>query len=220
MLILLRHGQSAWNLEDRFTGWTDVDLTEQGRREARHAGEALRAHGYRFDRAHCSVLRRAVRTAWIVLDATDHMWLELALHWRLNERHYGALQGLNKAETAKRYGADQVRQWRRSYAVAPPRGERSRDAAYSGVDPALLPETESLRNTEARVMPYWRDVVVPQLRAGLSVLVVAHGNSLRAMMKNLEGISDRDIEDVEIATGRPVVYRLGEGLAISGKEVL
>jgi 2,3-bisphosphoglycerate-dependent phosphoglycerate mutase len=223
-LILLRHGQSAWNLEDRFTGWTDIDLTEAGREEARRAGMALRAHGVRFDVCYTSVLRRAIHTAWIVLDATDSAWRPLIVDWRLNERHYGALQGLNKAETAARYGAAQVQTWRRGYAVRPPPlppGDAravAGDPRYAGLDPAALPATESLQDTQVRVLRAWEERIAPDLRAGHAVLIVAHGNSLRALVKYLENIGDQAVEALNIATGRPIVYRLDAELRVVGKQ--
>jgi len=212
MLVLLRHGQSVWNLEDRFTGWTDVDLTQVGIGEARRAGTALRQHGERFDLCVTSVLTRAIRTAWIVLDQMELMWLPVAVDWRLNERHYGALQGLNKAETARQAGAEQVRRWRRSFDARPPAlspddpRHPARDPRYAGIDPQHLPATESLRDTAARVMPVWSETIAPRIAAGANVLVVAHGNSLRALVKHLDGISDADIAAVEIATGVPITY--------------
>jgi 2,3-bisphosphoglycerate-dependent phosphoglycerate mutase len=215
-LVLLRHGQSAWNLENLFTGWTDVDLTEQGRAEARAAGRLLREDGFEFGKAFTSVLKRAIRTLWILLDEMDRMWIPVERDWRLNERHYGALQGLDKAETTARYGADQVKIWRRSYDVPPPplaaddpRHPRF-DPRYRGVDPALLPATESLKETLARVEPWWRDRLVPALAAGRDVLVVAHGNSLRALVKMLDGMGDAEIVEFNIPTGVPILYELDD----------
>ena len=213
-LVLLRHGESQWNLENRFTGWTDVDLTENGCKEARAAGELLRAEGYDFDIAYTSVLRRAIRTLWIALDVMDRMWLPVVHSWRLNERHYGALQGLNKAETAARFGEHQVLIWRRAYAVAPdalsPDDPRSaaRDPRYRHLAPADIPATECLRDTVTRVLPFWKDSIAPAIQRGRRVIVVAHGNSLRALMKYLDGISDDDIVGLNIPTGRPLVYEL------------
>jgi 2,3-bisphosphoglycerate-dependent phosphoglycerate mutase len=217
-LVLLRHGESQWNLENRFTGWTDVDLTEQGRAEARAAGELLSAEGYTFDIAYTSVLKRAIRTLWIALDAMDRMWLPVVHSWRLNERHYGALQGLNKAETAARFGEQQVLLWRRAYAVAPSPLEPG-DPRWAGADPRYrhlrpeeIPATESLQDTVARVVPFWKDSIAPALSRSRRVLVAAHGNSLRALIKYLDGISDDDIVALNIPTGRPLVYELDDRL--------
>jgi 2,3-bisphosphoglycerate-dependent phosphoglycerate mutase len=213
-LVLLRHGESQWNLENRFTGWTDVDLTENGRREARAAGELLKAEGYGFDIAYTSVLRRAIRTLWICLDEMDLMWLPVVHSWRLNERHYGALQGLNKAETAARYGDAQVLTWRRAYAVAPdpllPDDPRwaGRDPRYRHLAAADIPATECLRDTVARVLPFWKDSIAPAIQRGRRVIVTAHGNSLRALIKYLDGISDDEIVGLNIPTARPLVYEL------------
>ena len=217
-LVLLRHGQSAWNLENLFTGWTDVDLTAQGREEARAAGALLRAEGFEFARAFTSVLKRAIRTLWIALDEMDRMWIPVERDWRLNERHYGALQGLDKAATAAKYGADQVKVWRRSYDVPPPplaaddpRHPRF-DERYRGVDPASLPATESLKDTLARVEPWWRERLAPALGAGRDALVVAHGNSLRALVKMLDGMGDAAIVEFNIPTGVPILYELDGSL--------
>jgi 2,3-bisphosphoglycerate-dependent phosphoglycerate mutase len=213
-LVLLRHGESQWNLENRFTGWTDVDLTEKGRQEARAAGELLRNEGYAFDIAYASVLKRAIRTLWIALDAMDRMWLPVVHSWRLNERHYGALQGLNKAETAARYGEQQVLVWRRAYAVAPdaltPDDPRwaGRDPRYKHLQPHEIPATECLRDTVARVIPFWKDSIAPAISRGRRVVVAAHGNSLRALIKYLDNISDDDIVGLNIPTARPLVYEL------------
>src|SRR5262245_56573750 len=213
-LVLLRHGQSAWNLENLFTGWTDVDLTAQGREEARAAGALLQAEGFDFDRAFTSVLKRAIRTLWIALDEMDRMWVPVERDWRLNERHYGALQGLDKAETAAEYGAAQVKVWRGGNDTPPPplapddpRHPRF-DARYRDVDPARLPATESLKETLARVEPWWRDRLVPALAGGRDLLVVAHGNSLRALVKMLDGMSDAEIVEFNIPTGVPILYEL------------
>ncbi|MBI4775351.1 MAG: 2,3-diphosphoglycerate-dependent phosphoglycerate mutase [Deltaproteobacteria bacterium] len=217
-LVLLRHGQSTWNLENRFTGWTDVDLSEQGVREAKDSGKLLRSDGYVFDVAFTSVLKRAIRTLWIVLDEMDLMWIPVHRSWRLNERHYGALQGLNKKDTADKYGMDQVHIWRRSYDVPPPPLEEAdsrhpkHDARYGGLDAGALPSTESLRNTLDRVMPFWHQTLEPVLREGKRVLVAAHGNSLRAMVKYLDGISDEEIVGLNIPTGVPLVYELDNEL--------
>ncbi len=217
-LVLMRHGESQWNLENRFTGWTDVDLTDTGREQARRAGELLREQGYEFDLAYASVLKRAIRTLWIALDAMDAMHTPIGLHWRLNERHYGALQGLNKAETAARYGEAQVLQWRRAYAIAPdalaeddPRHPRF-DTRYCRVPAGELPATECLRDTVDRVVPFWNESIAPAIRSGRRVLVSAHGNSLRALIKHLDGISDEDIIALNIPTGQPLVYELDDDL--------
>ncbi|NLZ11487.1 2,3-diphosphoglycerate-dependent phosphoglycerate mutase [Neopusillimonas aromaticivorans] len=217
-LVLMRHGESQWNLENRFTGWTDVDLTETGREQARKAGELLKKEGFEFDIAFSSVLKRAIRTLWITLDAMDAMHTPVGLNWRLNERHYGALQGLNKAETAAKYGDDQVLVWRRAYAIAPnplerddPRHPRF-DKRYSKIPADQLPATECLKDTVDRVVPFWNDSIAPALRSGRSVLVAAHGNSLRALIKHLDGISDDDIVGVNIPTGQPLVYELDDDL--------
>jgi 2,3-bisphosphoglycerate-dependent phosphoglycerate mutase len=213
-LVLLRHGESQWNLENRFTGWTDVDLTEQGRQEARAAGELLRSEGFEFDIAYASVLKRAIRTLWIALDAMDRMWLPVVHSWRLNERHYGALQGLNKAETAARFGEQQVLIWRRAYAVAPdpllPDDPRwaGRDPRYKHLQPHDIPATECLRDTVARVIPFWKDSIAPAIQRGRRVIVAAHGNSLRALIKYLDNVSDDDIVGLNIPTARPLVYEL------------
>jgi 2,3-bisphosphoglycerate-dependent phosphoglycerate mutase len=213
-LVLLRHGESIWNKENLFTGWTDVDLSDQGKVEARHAGELLKAEGYTFDVAFTSVLKRAIRTLWIALDELDLMWIPVEHSWRLNERHYGALQGLNKAQTAAKYGDDQVLVWRRSYDEPPPALEKS-DPRYPGADPRYrglssseLPLTECLKDTVARFLPYWHDTIVPAIRAGKKVIITAHGNSLRALVKHLDGVSDQDIVGLNIPTGVPLVYEL------------
>ena len=211
-LVLLRHGESLWNRENRFTGWSDVDLTDTGRAEALAAGELLRDQGFAFDLAYTSMLRRAVRTLWITLDVLDAMWLPTVHSWRLNERHYGALQGLNKAETAQRFGEAQVMLWRRAYAVAPdplteddPRWP-GRDPRYRHLAPGQVPCTESLKDTVARVIPFWNDSIAPAVSRGRRAIVVAHGNTLRALIKHLEGISDDEIVGLNIPTGRPMVY--------------
>jgi len=217
-LILLRHGQSAWNLENRFTGWHDVDLTEQGRAEAAQAGRDLRAEGFEFDQVYTSVLKRAIRTMWIALDELDQMWLPVTRDWHLNERHYGALQGLNKAETAAKHGEEQVKIWRRSFDIPPPPLEESderypgHDRRYAGLAKHELPLTESLKDTIARFVPYWENVIAPDVRAGKRVLIVAHGNSLRALVKHLDGISDEDIIELNIPTGIPLLYELDADL--------
>jgi 2,3-bisphosphoglycerate-dependent phosphoglycerate mutase len=217
-LVLLRHGESQWNLENRFTGWTDVDLTPQGRHEAEEAAELLTAGGYTFDVAYTSLLKRAIRTLWIVLDRMDLMWIPVVRDWRLNERHYGALQGLNKAETAAQYGEAQVKIWRRSYEDPPPplTTDDPRwpglDRRYAGLAPALLPLGESLADTVARFLPAWNEVLVPELRKGRRVLIAAHGNSLRALVKHLDGVSESDIVALNIPTGIPLVYELNDDL--------
>ena len=217
-LVLVRHGQSTWNLENLFTGWTDVDLSEQGRAEASAAGRLLRDQEFDFSSAFTSVLKRAIRTLWIMLDEMDRMWLPVERDWRLNERHYGALQGLDKAETTAKYGAEQVKIWRRSYDVPPspldaddPRHPRF-DLRYRDIPAAMLPSTESLKDTLVRVEACWRDRLVPALANGGDVLVVAHGNSLRALVKMLDGISDAAIVEFNIPTGVPILYELGPDL--------
>ncbi len=215
-LVLLRHGQSSWNLENRFTGWTDVDLTDQGRQEAAEGGRLLKEAGYVFDVAHTSLLKRAIRTLWIALDRMDLMWIPVLNTWRLNERHYGGLQGLNKAETAAKFGDQQVHIWRRSFDVPPPPltpdDERfpGRDPRYASLDPQELPLTESLKDTIARVLPYWEGQIAPQVRSGQRVVIAAHGNSLRALVKHLDHVSDQDILELNIPTGIPLVYELDE----------
>ena len=217
-LVLLRHGESDWNRENRFTGWTDVDLSERGVEEARAAGRLLKAEGYDFDIAYTSVLKRAIRTLWLVLDEMDLVWLPVEKTWRLNERHYGALQGLNKAETAAKFGENQVLVWRRSYDTPPPALERgdprhpANDARYAGLAAGELPLTECLKDTVARVLPYWNGSIAPAIRAGKRALIAAHGNSLRALVKYLEGISDADIVGLNIPTGIPLVYELDAAL--------
>lgn len=217
-LVLVRHGQSAWNQENRFTGWKDVDLTEQGKREAMAAGGLLKEAGFEFDMAFTSVLKRAIRTLWHILDVMDQMWIPVTRNWRLNERHYGALQGLNKAETAQKYGDEQVLVWRRSYDIPPPAMEESDPRfvgnfrVYQGLDADQQPLTECLKDTVARFVPYFEEEIAPQIRAGKQVLIVAHGNSLRALVKHLEGISDEEIVELNIPTGIPMVYELDENL--------
>ncbi|HEY7937212.1 MAG TPA: 2,3-diphosphoglycerate-dependent phosphoglycerate mutase [Candidatus Limnocylindrales bacterium] len=217
-LVLLRHGESDWNRENRFTGWTDVDLSETGLAEAHEAGRLLREGGYEFDIAFTSVLRRAIRTLWIALDELDRMWLPVVNSWRLNERHYGALQGLNKAETAARFGDEQVHLWRRSYDVPPPPlpadDERNpgRDRRYAGLTPDELPRSESLKDTVARFLPAWHEQIAPEIQAGRRVLIAAHGNSLRALVKYLDDIPDEEIPALNIPTGVPLVYELDASL--------
>jgi 2,3-bisphosphoglycerate-dependent phosphoglycerate mutase len=217
-LILLRHGESTWNHENRFTGWADVDLSEKGREEAQGAARLLSERGLTLDLAYTSVLKRAIRTLWIVLDAMDVMWVPVSKSWRLNERHYGALQGLNKAETTARHGADQVKIWRRSYDVAPPPlstsdpRHPSGDPRYADLAPGELPLTESLEDTVARLLPYWHGTIAPSIRAGRRVLIAAHGNSLRALVKYLDGIPDAVIAELNIPTGIPLIYELDADL--------
>jgi 2,3-bisphosphoglycerate-dependent phosphoglycerate mutase len=217
-LVLLRHGESVWNRENRFTGWTDVDLNEKGRTEAREAGRLMAAEKYEFDVAYTSVLKRAIRTLWMALDELDMLWIPVHRSWRLNERHYGALQGLNKAETAAQHGEAQVKIWRRSYDIPPPAlssndpRHPSRDRRYAELGPGELPLTESLKDTVARFLPYWHGTVAPEIRAGKRVLIAAHGNSLRALVKFLDNISDEDIVELNIPTGIPLVYLLNDDL--------
>ena len=217
-LVLLRHGESTWNRENRFTGWTDVDLSDQGRLEAREAGRLMTAEKFEFDVAYTSVLKRAIRTLWIALDELDMMWIPVRRSWRLNERHYGALQGLNKAETAAQYGDAQVKIWRRSYDIPPPPltpedlRHPSRDRRYQELGPDELPLAESLKDTVARFLPYWHATIAPSIRAGTRVLIAAHGNSLRALVKHLDRMSDQDVIELNIPTGVPLVYMLNEDL--------
>jgi len=218
-VVLLRHGQSTWNQENRFTGWHDVDLSEQGRAEAHEAGRLLKDGGYTFDLAFTSVLKRAIKTLDIALDEMDRLWIPVTKHWRLNERHYGALQGLNKAETAAKHGEDQVKIWRRSYDIPPPPlspdDERypGRDPRYADLKPGEIPASESLKDTVARFLPYWHDTIAPAIESGKRVLIAAHGNSLRALVKYLDRVSDPDIVELNIPTGIPLVYELDEHLA-------
>jgi len=213
-LVLLRHGESDWNRENRFTGWTDVDLSAKGVEEARAGGRLLKAEGYDFDLAFTSVLKRAIKTLWLSLEEMDRMWIPVEHSWRLNERHYGALQGLNKAETAAKFGEEQVLAWRRSYDTPPPALEKGDprfpggDPRYAGLSPGDLPLTECLKDTVARVMPYWNASIAPAIRSGRRVIVAAHGNSLRALVKYLDGVSDTDIVGLNIPTGIPLVYEL------------
>jgi 2,3-bisphosphoglycerate-dependent phosphoglycerate mutase len=217
-VVLLRHGQSTWNQENRFTGWHDVDLSEQGRAEAHEAGRLLKDGGYTFDLAFTSVLKRAIKTLDIALDEMDRLWIPVTKHWRLNERHYGALQGLNKAETAAKHGEDQVKIWRRSYDIPPPPlapdDERypGRDPRYADLKPGEIPASESLKDTVARFLPYWHDTIAPAIKSGKRVLIAAHGNSLRALVKYLDGVSDPDIVELNIPTGIPLVYELDDTL--------
>ncbi len=222
-LVLLRHGESTWNLENRFTGWVDVDLTETGIEEARSSGRLLKEEGFVFDLAFTSVLKRAIRTLWIVLDEMDLMWVPVERSWRLNERHYGALQGLDKAETAAKHGEEQVRIWRRSFDTPPP-PLQARDAAhdprYASLAPEELPRSESLKDTVARFLPYWEGTIAPAVASGQRVLIAAHGNSLRALVKHLDGVSDQDIVDLNIPTGVPLVYDLDDQLRPTGHRYL
>ena len=217
-IVLLRHGESIWNKENLFTGWTDVDLSDKGREEAREAGRILKEQGYLFDVAYTSVLKRAIRTLWLALDEMDLMWIPVVRAWRLNERHYGALQGLNKAQTAAKYGEQKVKVWRRSYDTQPPALEES-DPRYPGHDPrykslskSQLPLTECLKDTVARFLPCWNEVIAPDVRSGRRVLITAHGNSLRALVKYLDNISDADIVELNVPTGMPLVYELDDEL--------
>lgn len=217
-LVLLRHGESIWNKENRFTGWTDVDLSEQGLKEAQEAGRLLKHSGFTFDVAFTSVLKRAIRTLWIALDEMDLMWLPIHNSWRLNERHYGALQGLNKAEMATRFGDDQILVWRRSYDVQPPALEQDderwpgRDPRYRSLAPAEVPVTECLKDTVARFVPYWTGTIAPTIKGGSRVIIAAHGNSIRALIKYLDNVSDQDIVGLNIPTGTPLVYELDADL--------
>lgn len=217
-IVLLRHGQSVWNKENRFTGWTDVDLTEQGRTEAKNAGQLLKEEGFTFDLAYTSYLKRAIRTLWLALDEMDMMWLPVFRHWQLNERHYGALQGLNKAETAQKHGEDQVLIWRRSYATPPPplAEDDSRypghEARYKHLSAKALPCSESLKDTVDRVVPFWESQIAPEVLDGKNILIAAHGNSLRALVKHLDQVSEEDIVGLNIPTGVPLVYELDEDL--------
>jgi 2,3-bisphosphoglycerate-dependent phosphoglycerate mutase len=217
-VVLLRHGESTWNKENRFTGWTDVDLSEKGLLEAKKAGQVLNQEEYTFNLAYTSVLKRAIRTLWIALDEMDLMWIPVIRNWRLNERHYGALQGLNKAETAQKFGEEQVKIWRRSYDIQPPALEKT-DERYPGKDPRYdelkeneLPLTECLKDTVARFVPYWENIIAPSIKAGKKVLITAHGNSLRALVKYLDNIPESEIVELNIPTGIPLVYELDENL--------
>jgi 2,3-bisphosphoglycerate-dependent phosphoglycerate mutase len=217
-IVFMRHGESTWNLANRFTGWVDVDLTDKGINEAKTAGRVLRDAGFTFDLAYTSVLKRAIRTLWLALDEMDQMYLPIKNDWRLNERHYGALQGLDKGETAAKYGDDQVLVWRRSYDTPPPALDASDDRAsfndprYAGLPQEQIPLTECLKDTVARVMPVWEQDIAPAIRAGKQILISAHGNSLRALIKMLDNISDADIVGLNIPNGQPLVYELDENL--------
>jgi 2,3-bisphosphoglycerate-dependent phosphoglycerate mutase len=218
-VVLLRHGESTWNKENRFTGWTDVDLSERGREEAAEAGRLLKDGGYDFDIAYTSVLKRAIRTLWIAEDVLDLLWIPVIKHWRLNERHYGALQGLNKAETAATHGESQIKIWRRSYDIPPPPltpddpRHPKYDPRYRDLSPDELPLTESLKDTVARFLPYWHETIAPTIRSGKRVLIAAHGNSLRALVKYLDDIDEQTIVELNIPTGIPLVYELTDDLA-------
>jgi 2,3-bisphosphoglycerate-dependent phosphoglycerate mutase len=217
-LVLLRHGESQWNLENRFTGWTDVDLTETGQAQARKAGKVLSENGFEFDIAYVSVLKRALRTLWLALEEMDQLWIPWEKSWRLNERHYGGLQGLNKAETAAQHGEDQVLIWRRSYDIPPPELEKSDDRypgklrVYKDIPESELPVTESLKDTVARFLPYWKETIAPSIKSGKNVIIAAHGNSLRALVKYLDELTEEQILKVNIPTGMPLVYKLDENL--------
>ena len=217
-VVLLRHGQSQWNLENRFTGWHDVDLTEQGQAEARAAGQVLKENGFVFDKAYSSLLKRAIRTLWLALEELDQVWLPVRRNWRLNERHYGALQGLNKAETAEKHGEDQVLIWRRSYDVPPPpmekddEGYAGNDIRYADVPEADIPLTECLKDTVDRFLPYWHETIAPDIKAGKRVIIAAHGNSLRALVKYLDDLSEEEVLKLNIPTGMPLVYELDADL--------
>jgi 2,3-bisphosphoglycerate-dependent phosphoglycerate mutase len=217
-VVLLRHGESIWNMENRFTGWTDVDLSDKGRAEAHKAGVMLKTGGYVFDLAYTSVLKRAIRTLWIALDEMDLMWIPITNSWRLNERHYGALQGLNKAEMAEKFGNEQVQLWRRSYDVRPPELTKDdprwpgHDPRYKDLAPDDIPFTECLKDTVARFLPYWHETIAPTIRSGQRVVIAAHGNSLRSLVKYLDHISDDEIVGLNIPTGVPLVYELDEDL--------
>ena len=225
-LVLVRHGQSTWNLENRFTGWQDVDLSDQGRQEAASAGQLLKQAGFGFDVAFTSLQKRAIRTLWMILDEMDLMWIPVSHCWRLNERHYGALQGLNKDETARRVGEEQVHIWRRSFDVRPPAVELDdprfpgHDPRYRGIPAEQLPRGESLKDTIARVLPYWHETIAAQLKSGARVIIAAHGNSLRGLVKYLDGMSDEDVAGLNIPTGVPLVYELDEELRSLGHHYL
>jgi len=217
-IVLLRHGESIWNLENRFTGWTDVDLSEKGILEAKNAGKLLNEAGFTFDLAFTSVLKRAIRTLWFIVDAMDLMWIPVVYSWRLNERHYGALQGLNKIEMAKKFGEEQVHIWRRSYDIQPPALEKNdprwpgKDPRYKYMDPSLIPCTECLKDTVYRFLPFWYDQVIPELLLGKKIIISAHGNSLRALVKYLDNVSEQEITGLNIPTGIPLIYELDENL--------
>ena len=225
-LVLLRHGESQWNLENRFTGWHDVNLTEQGEREGREAGRLLKAEGFEFDMAYCSVLTRAIRTLWLALTEMDQVWIPVQREWRLNERHYGSLQGLNKAETAKKYGDEQVLVWRRSYDIPPPpmskddEGYAGKDRRYAHLNEDDLPLSECLKDTVDRFLPLWENTIAPKIKAGKQIMIAAHGNSLRALIKYLDGVTDEDILGMNVPTGMPLVYELDENLKPISRQYL
>ena len=225
-IVLLRHGESQWNLENRFTGWHDVNLTEQGEREGREAGRLLKAEGFKFDVAYTSVLTRAIRTLWLALTEMDQVWIPVHREWRLNERHYGSLQGLNKAETAEKHGDDQVLVWRRSYDIPPPPmakddpGYAGKDRRYANLDEANIPLTECLKDTVARFLPLWEETIAPQIKSGKQVLIAAHGNSLRALIKYLDGVTEGEIIGMNVPTGMPLVYDLDENLKPTNRQYL
>lgn len=225
-LVLIRHGESQWNKENRFTGWVDVPLSETGQQEARRAGQVIKSEGLTFDRAYTSVLKRAIKTLWITLEELDLMWIPVTRNWRLNERMYGALQGLNKTETAERHGEDQVKIWRRSYDVPPPAMSPDdpnwpgKDRRYAQLSPSELPATECLKDTVNRFLPYWEQEIAPAIKRGERVLLVAHGNSLRALVKHLDNISDQEIIELNIPTGMPLMYELDANLKVIGKRYL
>ena len=225
-LVLLRHGESQWNLENRFTGWHDVNLTEQGEREGMEAGRLLKAEGFEFDMAYCSVLTRAIRTLWLALTEMDQVWIPVQREWRLNERHYGSLQGLNKAETAQQYGDEQVLVWRRSYDIPPPPmskdddGYAGKDRRYAHLSEDDLPLSECLKDTVDRFLPLWENTIAPQIKAGKQIMIAAHGNSLRALIKYLDGVTDEDILGMNVPTGMPLVYELDEDLKPISRQYL
>ena len=225
-LVLLRHGESQWNKENRFTGWHDVNLTEQGEREGREAGRLLKAEGFEFDMAYCSVLTRAIRTLWLALTEMDQVWIPVQREWRLNERHYGSLQGLNKGETAKKYGDDQVLVWRRSYDIPPPPmskdddGYAGKDRRYAHLNEEDLPLSECLKDTVDRFLPLWKNTIAPQIKAGKQIMIAAHGNSLRALIKYLDGVTDEDILGMNVPTGMPLVYELDDDLKPVSRQYL
>jgi 2,3-bisphosphoglycerate-dependent phosphoglycerate mutase len=225
-VVLIRHGESSWNKENRFTGWTDVPLSDKGTAEAREAGKLLKKEGFTFDLAFTSVLKRAIKTLWLTLEEMDLMWIPVTHSWCLNERHYGALQGLNKAETAAKYGDDQVKIWRRSYDVRPPLLDKNddrhpgRDPRYASLPPSELPDGECLADTVARAVPYWEKTIVPEIRAGRKILIAAHGNSLRALVKYLDNVSEKDILELNIPTGVPLLYELDADMKPLGHRYL
>ena len=225
-LVLLRHGESQWNQENRFTGWHDVNLTEQGEREGKEAGRLLKEQGFAFDVAYTSVLTRAIRTLWLALTEMEQVWIPVHREWRLNERHYGSLQGLNKAETAEKHGDEQVLVWRRSYDIPPPamskedEGYAGKDRRYASLNESDLPLTECLKDTVARFLPLWEETIAPKIQAGKNVLIAAHGNSLRALIKYLDGVSEKEIIGMNVPTGMPLVYELDENLKPLNRQYL